>query len=150
MLIANIVCIVDIFLILMHTSCMVVDDIYKLLGESVAARRKALSLTQSDLAKLVGLSRASIANIEVGRQKMLVHQLYAVATALQLENAGQLLPMAQRLEHGPSNVRVHIGVPESSGSPAMTSNVTARQRAEIENLVSNARPTRAGSKAGKS
>jgi transcriptional regulator with XRE-family HTH domain len=128
---------------------MVVDDIYKLLGESVAARRKALSLTQADLARLVGLSRGSIANIEVGRQKMLIHQLYAVAAALQLENAGQLLPMEQRLEHGPSNVRVHIGVSES-GVPAMSSNVTARQRAEIENLVSNARPTKAGSKAGKS
>lgn len=123
------------------------DDIYRLLGEAVARRRKLLRMTQAELAKVVGLSRGSIANIEVGRQKMLVHQAYAVADALRLENVGQLLPLVPSSEPSVEHVRVHVGVGSVPGSGTDAEGMTARQRAEIEILVSHAQPAK-GRKAG--
>ncbi|HET7883323.1 MAG TPA: helix-turn-helix transcriptional regulator, partial [Acetobacteraceae bacterium] len=48
----------------------------------VRTRREQLRLTQADLSTKVGLSRASIANIEGGRQAILLHQFLALAEAL--------------------------------------------------------------------
>jgi transcriptional regulator with XRE-family HTH domain len=48
-------------------------------------------MTQSDLARRVDLSRTSIANIENGRQRVLLHQLYKFADVLQVEPL-ELLP----------------------------------------------------------
>ena len=123
------------------------DDIYRLLGEAVARRRKHLEMTQADLAKVVGLSRASIANIEVGRQKMLVHQAYALADALKLDSVGQLLPLPLKSDSAAEHVRVHMGVKDAQGGEAGKQSITARQRAEIESLVSHAQASR-GRKAG--
>lgn len=58
------------------------DEIYATLGRSVRTRREQLRLTQADLSAKVGLSRASIANIEGGRQAVLLHQFLALAAAL--------------------------------------------------------------------
>ena len=70
------------------------DELYDKLGGLIRARRKALSLTQQDVAARIGMSRASLANIETGRQKVLVHQLYALAEALDLSPADLLPPIA--------------------------------------------------------
>ena len=51
------------------------QSIYAELGRAVATRRKMVGLTQAEVAKDVGISRASIANIESGRQKVLLHQV---------------------------------------------------------------------------
>jgi len=56
--------------------------IYSAVGERIRARRKTLGLTQVQLAPRLGMSRASLANIETGRQAVLIHQLYLVAEAL--------------------------------------------------------------------
>lgn len=40
---------------------------YKLLGKQVATRRNQLSLTQADLAEMIGLSSKHISNIETGK-----------------------------------------------------------------------------------
>jgi transcriptional regulator with XRE-family HTH domain len=69
------------------------NELYDRLGALIRSRRKKLLLTQHDLAARIGISRASLANIETGRQKVLVHQLYALATALDLA-PGDLLPPA--------------------------------------------------------
>jgi transcriptional regulator with XRE-family HTH domain len=45
-----------------------------------------LALTQADVAKQIGLTRASLANIESGRQKVLLHQVYRLADALRLDS----------------------------------------------------------------
>ena len=58
------------------------DQTYIAFGRSVRTRRDQLRLTQADLAARVGLSRASIANIEGGRQAVLLHQFLALADAL--------------------------------------------------------------------
>lgn len=68
------------------------DNIYKSLGEKIATYRANNRLTQTELAEKVNMSRASIANIEVGRQKVFVHQIYNFASALGLTNIQELLP----------------------------------------------------------
>lgn len=68
-------------------------DIYPLIGEAIRSRRKRLSLTQDKLAAALQISRASLANIEAGRQKVLVHHLYDIADALQLDVKDLLVEM---------------------------------------------------------
>lgn len=60
------------------------DPIYRHIGSLIKARRKTLQLKQENLANMLGISRGSLANIETGRQNVLVHQLYRFAAALQL------------------------------------------------------------------
>ena len=67
------------------------ERIYKNLGIRIRDLRKSLGLTQDQLAKQVGISRASLANIERGKQQVLVHHLFALADGLQLESPAQLL-----------------------------------------------------------
>ena len=67
-------------------------SIYAELGRAVATRRKMVGLTQAEVAKAVGISRASIANIESGRQKVLLHQVYGLVEALGLKAITELVP----------------------------------------------------------
>lgn len=70
------------------------QSIYAELGRAVAIRRKMVGLTQAEVAKVVGISRASIANIESGRQKVLLHQVYGLVKALDLKSITELVPAA--------------------------------------------------------
>lgn len=69
-----------------------IDRIYQQIGIAIRSRRKKLSMTQQQLAAHLGISRASLANIEVGRQKVFVHHLYTLAAALRLK-PDELLPL---------------------------------------------------------
>jgi len=71
------------------------DWVYPKIGGVIRQRRKQLKLTQEKLAPLVALSRTSLANIESGRQKILLHQLFAFAEALALQPADLLPKMAR-------------------------------------------------------
>lgn len=71
---------------------MVGDPVYRAFGGAVSTRRKALGLTQAQLANKVKMSRASIANIESGRQNILLHHVYALADALEFTKVAELLP----------------------------------------------------------
>lgn len=51
-------------------------------GAEVRTRRDLCGLKQEDLAQRVGLSRASVANIEGGRQAVPIHLLAEMAEAL--------------------------------------------------------------------
>ena len=64
---------------------------YQELGRRLHARRKAVPMTQENLAKEVGMTRTSITNIEKGRQKVLAHVLVELAEALNVP-MGELLP----------------------------------------------------------
>lgn len=65
--------------------------IYKAFGAQVRERRDDLHMTQLQLSAAIGLTRGSVANIEAGRQSVLLHQFLAIADALQM-TPEQLLP----------------------------------------------------------
>lgn len=77
-------------------SCAPMSDmeVYRLLGSRAATRRKQLGLNQEEVAKQIGLSRASLANLETGRQKILLHHVYKLAAALELRSIMDLIPNA--------------------------------------------------------
>jgi transcriptional regulator with XRE-family HTH domain len=66
--------------------------LYRQLGRTVAARRKELRLTQVEVAVQLGLTRASLANLENGRQRIMLHQLFRLMHALQLKSILDLVP----------------------------------------------------------
>lgn len=78
---------------------MAVDQakLYREIGARIRARRDGLNKTQAALAADVGLSRPSLANIERGRQNLLIHQLYILSTSLKL-NIQDLLPAVQEID----------------------------------------------------
>lgn len=71
------------------------NPIYKEIGAIIQARRKKLDMKQKGLAAEVGISRGALANIETGRQNMLVHQLYNFAKALHMSPADFLPSLAE-------------------------------------------------------
>lgn len=60
------------------------QPIYRAIGAVIKSRRKTLGMKQETLARLLSISRGSLANVETGRQSILVHQLYRFAEALRL------------------------------------------------------------------
>lgn len=71
-------------------SDIMVDPI-EIVGKKMKLLRKNRGLTQSALAKLIGLSRVSIANIETGNQKPTLKAAYTMAIVLN-EDINELLP----------------------------------------------------------
>ncbi len=59
-----------------------VEACHVALGARVRLLRETLGLTQDDLAVRVGLTRASIANIEIGRQRFLLDGVEDFARSL--------------------------------------------------------------------
>ncbi len=57
-------------------------ELYRLLGQNVARLRNDSGRTQAEIAAQIGLTRASLANIETGRQKVLMHHVFRLANAL--------------------------------------------------------------------
>jgi transcriptional regulator with XRE-family HTH domain len=81
MTLAN-VCYIDI--VQQSTSSDGIDDFYRELGSRIRRARRG-QLTQQELANRIGLSRAAVANIELGRQRVASHMLPRFAEALGLE-----------------------------------------------------------------
>ena len=54
-------------------------------GRLVRLHRERLGLNQGEIGRAVGLSRASIANIETGRQRIPLHHLYSLARVLKVD-----------------------------------------------------------------
>ena len=84
---------IDIFLHRAINTAMNPESLYRHIGALIKSRRKKFKprWTQEKLANRVGISRASLANIETGRQSVPVHQLYAFAEALHISPADFLL-----------------------------------------------------------
>ena len=109
-------------------------DIYRLLGRNIAAHRAARKLTQARL----GLTRASLANIETGRQRAMLHHIYEIADALELESILDLIP-SRRPKSWRSARRAKQG--STGGQAAMKftgDTLTAVEKAQVENLISQA------------
>jgi DNA-binding XRE family transcriptional regulator len=62
-----------------------IEPIYRLLGAKIEQTRTVLGWSQMELAKKVHLSRGSIANIETGRQRLLLHDVEKFATAFNMQ-----------------------------------------------------------------
>ena len=71
--------------------------LYKHLGATIKNRRQELGLTQEQLASHLGISRASIANMEIGRQQILIHHLYRLAEKLDTKIT-TLLPESDEID----------------------------------------------------
>ncbi|MFF8482362.1 helix-turn-helix domain-containing protein [Streptomyces antibioticus] len=67
-----------------------ITNLYRTIGAHLAAARQERGVRQSDLAAAVGLTRASVANIESGAQRIQVHTLIAAAQALGVDPADLL------------------------------------------------------------
>lgn len=74
-----------------------VDGIYKVAGMRFREVRTSKGITQADVATETGLSRQSVANIELGRQRFMLHTLFDVARALDVGPA-DLLPSAEGID----------------------------------------------------
>jgi transcriptional regulator with XRE-family HTH domain len=72
------------------------EGFYQKLGSQIRAARKKALLTQEALAAKISLTRATVTNIEKGRQQLLVHTLIDIAEALNVPPAS-LLPEQQSL-----------------------------------------------------
>lgn len=62
----------------------VCERAYVLFGEAVREARHAAYMTQQGLADKLSMARASIANIEVGRQRVLLSDVFDFAKALRI------------------------------------------------------------------
>jgi transcriptional regulator with XRE-family HTH domain len=72
------------------------DLLYQAIGERIAKARRTTELSQARLAVKVGVTRASIVNIECGRQRAPLHLLWQIATAFEIEPA-RLIPSVREL-----------------------------------------------------
>src|SRR3954453_7533465 len=98
--------------------------IYRLLGRAVAKRRKELGPKKADVCGCFALLRASLANIETGRQKFLLHQVYRLADALKMKSMNELVPKSLDADEPPEKAR------RFGGSP-----INAAQQAQLETLI---------------
>lgn len=57
-------------------------EFYNYIGSVIKEHRERAGLTQSELARRVGVTRYSIANIEKGRQGILLHTLRSIADSI--------------------------------------------------------------------
>lgn len=73
------------------------DGLYEAVGERVSAARRGSGLSQAKLAEAVGLTRASVVNIERGRQRAPLHLLWQIAAALGVE-VTRLIPLPRELD----------------------------------------------------
>ncbi|KJC41502.1 XRE family transcriptional regulator [Bradyrhizobium sp. LTSP885] len=117
------------------------DPIYKGFGNAVSTRRKALGLTQAQLAGKVKMSRASIANIESGRQNVLLHHVYALAAALEFTKVGELLPPPPPPQKS-TGEELRMTVSNQALS------LSEHAEAQVTDLISSALAPRRGLKAG--
>ena len=103
------------------------QDLYTEVGNNIRRYRRAMPRTQQQVAAQVGLSRASLANIESGHQWVRLHHVYAIAEALDLDSPTALLPP---LKPAPEPT-------EMSELPLPKEGLTDRQRQEVLRLLSD-------------
>jgi transcriptional regulator with XRE-family HTH domain len=75
--------------------------LYRAVGRKIreARERSSGKITQQGLAARIGISRASVVNIEAGRQRAPLHLLWGIADALDTD-LSLLLPSQQELNPG--------------------------------------------------
>ena len=67
------------------------EELHTALGKKIREKRQSSGLTQAELAARIEVSRSSLTNMELGRQRLLIDQLYKMADVLNT-NPQDLLP----------------------------------------------------------
>jgi transcriptional regulator with XRE-family HTH domain len=120
-----------------QTKTMAEESIYRAFGRAVATRRRKLDLTQADLAARARMSRASVANIESGRQNVSLHHVYSLAEALEFAKVSDLLPASSK---PPTQEEFDVILSDE--------HMTPRGKAQINDLIASALAQRGSKKAG--
>lgn len=98
--------------------------LYQQLGNTIRGLRQKHGIKQEDLASQVGLSRASIVNIEKGRHRPQLHILYELATVFQCDVC-DLLPL--------------VGASETGISDSVKSQLRPGERGAVAQLLTKAK-----------
>lgn len=77
-------------------------EIYRDFGRKLAVLRNEASLTQAELARKIGVSRASLANIERGEQRVYLHQILSLVSVLGRAKLDGLLPVERASQPNPT------------------------------------------------
>jgi DNA-binding XRE family transcriptional regulator len=85
------------------------DELYEAIGERIAEVRRATSMSQAKLALTVGLTRASVVNIERGWQRPPLHLIWQIAAALNVE-VTRLIPLKRELDARGAPVQLDANV----------------------------------------
>ena len=101
---------------------MKIESVYREIGAVIRGKRRERNLSQEKLAARLGIKRATLANIETGRQRILVHMLYSFANALDIKPT-DLLPTTPSTSHW-------------TDFPFESENLNSKQKQEIANLIS--------------
>lgn len=104
------------------------QHIYLIVGAKIARSRSEKKMSQVDLASRIGMSRASVVNIEKGRQHPPLHLLWQLADALEVELSA-LLPTRTEMVGNPA--RDMKKIIEVTGSET-----SAAKLAEFLNIIS--------------
>lgn len=106
------------------------DALYRAIGKRLrdGRGRSAQKVSQAKLAKQLGISRASIVNIEAGRQHAPLDLLWRIATALDMELV-QLIPHRAELAASAAVVDLGSGMRrqiqlEAKGNPELQKSLT--------------------------
>lgn len=101
------VCLIDKTVPFCYGARVRVPQIYKALGQAVSNLRRKSDLTQQELADAIGISRASVANIERGEQRVFFDQVASISAYFSLKGIDELLSFAQA-EQAPSAGKVQL------------------------------------------
>lgn len=71
--------------------------LYQILGQRIKSRREELNMNQNDLGEKVNIGRASISNIEQGRQKPPLSVIYKICHELDVD-VHTILPTYKEIE----------------------------------------------------
>ena len=90
--------------------CMRVNEkeLYLNVGIKLRSARNELGVTQRDVADALGLEQHSVCNIEAGKQRIRLDQLYSICILLKLDPL-KILPEIDQIMTKPTKHRVLIG-----------------------------------------
>jgi transcriptional regulator with XRE-family HTH domain len=108
--------------------------IQKAFGQRLKAARKASNIGQEDLANALGLSRTSISNLEQGRQRVFLDQVYLMAERLQVPLADLLPPPHDVVEE--YTIRTPADMPLSARESAVVQRLVRELRGNLSAAAS--------------
>lgn len=73
-----------------------VKAFYKGFGKAIVVARKEVSVTQDKLGLSIGLSRTSVTNMEAGKQRVLLHTILLIASALN-KTPAQMMELTMKM-----------------------------------------------------